>query len=290
MSIREIKAELDALGVSYADVTEKSELVARLAAARAKAPSTSASSSAPVRPPPKQQATSAPRAPSPSGSSEPVAVELRRIMACSATDYYALLGVPRGADENGLKKAYRKLALQLHPDKCKFRGADEAFKRISAAFSVLSDPGKRRKYDFMGAEACAGGGSSSGFSGASSFGTRFGDTDAEELFRAFFGPAAASGTRTTGGNARTTEVDSHAGNLPTRLMKAFQSNPWTLVTLLSGLVSLANIAESLSQLLGGASQLLMLLPLAAAAIYYCPAEYRRHGAMLAAGVLFSSFW
>eukprot|EP00913_Durusdinium_trenchii_P006762 g6356.t1 len=74
-----------------------------------------------------------------------------------------------------LRKAYRKLALRLHPDKCKEPGAEEAFKKVGEAFSVLSDADKRRKYDTYGADALRGGGGG----GA--------DFSPEDLFEAFFG-------------------------------------------------------------------------------------------------------
>ena len=58
-----------------------------------------------------------------------------------------MLGVERDADENALKKAYRKKALKVHPDKNNSPQADEAFKKINAAMACLSDPQKRRVYD-----------------------------------------------------------------------------------------------------------------------------------------------
>ncbi|CAC5421560.1 DNAJB12 [Mytilus coruscus] len=66
--------------------------------------------------------------------------------------YYEILNVEKDATENDLKKAYRKLALQMHPDKNKAPGATEAFKAIGKAFAVLSDADKRRKYDVHGPE------------------------------------------------------------------------------------------------------------------------------------------
>ncbi|GAB4818131.1 hypothetical protein N2152v2_005177 [Parachlorella kessleri] len=105
-------------------------------------------------------------------------------------DYYDVLGVSRGsATDDDIKRAYRKLALKLHPDKNKARGADEAFKLVSKAFSCLSDPEKRRHYDQYGAEEPAGsrfpggGGGGGGYPG----GMYAGDIDPDEIFRMFFG-------------------------------------------------------------------------------------------------------
>ena len=61
-----------------------------------------------------------------------------------------MLGVERNADENTLKKAYRKKALKVHPDKNNSPAADEAFKKINAAMACLNDPQKRRVYDQVG--------------------------------------------------------------------------------------------------------------------------------------------
>jgi curved DNA-binding protein len=68
------------------------------------------------------------------------------------TDYYALLGVPRTADQAAIKAAYRALARQLHPDVNKDPAAAERFKRVNEAHAVLSDPEKRAKYDRLGAD------------------------------------------------------------------------------------------------------------------------------------------
>src|SRR3978361_1755345 len=63
-------------------------------------------------------------------------------------DYYASLGVAKDADANAIKKAYRKLAVKLHPDKNPGDAAAEAkSKEISEAYDVLSDAGKRKEYD-----------------------------------------------------------------------------------------------------------------------------------------------
>lgn len=65
-------------------------------------------------------------------------------------DYYNVLGVPRTATQEEIKNAYRKLALQYHPDRNKAPDAEEKFKQISEAYAVLSDDGKRQQYDQFG--------------------------------------------------------------------------------------------------------------------------------------------
>ncbi|PAA51786.1 hypothetical protein BOX15_Mlig007139g1 [Macrostomum lignano] len=69
-----------------------------------------------------------------------------------AKDYYEILGVAKDATDDDLKRSYRKLALKFHPDKNKAPGAQEAFKAIGNAYSVLADPAKRQRYDMYGSE------------------------------------------------------------------------------------------------------------------------------------------
>ncbi|HEU0087612.1 MAG TPA: DnaJ domain-containing protein, partial [Pseudonocardiaceae bacterium] len=68
----------------------------------------------------------------------------------AARDYYEALGVSRTASTEELQRAYRKLARQYHPDVNKDPGAEERFKEINEAYSVLSDPATRKRYDRFG--------------------------------------------------------------------------------------------------------------------------------------------
>ncbi|KAI9270234.1 hypothetical protein EDC94DRAFT_535422 [Helicostylum pulchrum] len=117
--------------------------------------------------------------------------EVREILACG-TDYYKVLKVAKNCTEVEMKKSYRKLALKFHPDKNKTPGADEAFKLISKAFTILSDPQKRAVHDAGGSDPeQRGGGGHPGFSGfrAQNFGASpFGEEiSPEDLFNMFFG-------------------------------------------------------------------------------------------------------
>lgn len=78
-------------------------------------------------------------------------------MAVQFKDYYETLGVPRNASDADIKKAFRKLAREYHPDVAKDKKrAEERFKEINEAYEVLSDPSKRKKYDELGANWKAG--------------------------------------------------------------------------------------------------------------------------------------
>ncbi|OII75589.1 uncharacterized protein cubi_02110 [Cryptosporidium ubiquitum] len=83
-----------------------------------------------------------------SSASETSESMCKRIL--KAKNFYDTLGIPKDADDAAIKKAYKKLALQLHPDKCKAPSAEEAFKRIAMAFQTLSDAEKRKNYDTFG--------------------------------------------------------------------------------------------------------------------------------------------
>ncbi|KRX10638.1 DnaJ domain [Pseudocohnilembus persalinus] len=76
--------------------------------------------------------------------------DVRRYL--SMKDFYQILGVSRQATDDEIKKAYRKLALKFHPDKCRLEGANEVFKKIAQAYDCLSDKDKRAFYDRTGQE------------------------------------------------------------------------------------------------------------------------------------------
>ena len=65
-------------------------------------------------------------------------------------DYYEILGIQKNASKESIKEAYRKLALERHPDRNKAKEAEEKFKKISEAYAVLSDEQKRAQFDAYG--------------------------------------------------------------------------------------------------------------------------------------------
>jgi molecular chaperone DnaJ len=102
-----------------------------------------------------------------------------------ANDYYGILGVRRDADAEEIKKAYRRLARELHPDVNPDPALQERFKEVTQAYEVLSDPEKRQMYD-LGADPFARAGGAG--AGAGGFGAGFPFSD---LMDAFFGGGAA---------------------------------------------------------------------------------------------------
>lgn len=99
-------------------------------------------------------------------------------------DYYDILGVQKGCSDEELKKAYRKLAKQYHPDlNPGDKSAEQKFKDVNEAYSVLSDADKRRKYDQFGKGAVDGSGGFGG-GGYGGFGAEF---DPMDIFNSFFG-------------------------------------------------------------------------------------------------------
>jgi molecular chaperone DnaJ len=115
-----------------------------------------------------------------------------------ATDYYGVLGLAPGSTDTDIKRAYRRLARDLHPDVNPEPGAKERFQEVSRAYEVLTDPEKRRIVDLGGDPYDTGGRGGAGFGQGAGFGG-LGD-----IMDAFFGGAAARGPRSrtrAGGDA-----------------------------------------------------------------------------------------
>src|SRR3954468_8827879 len=102
-------------------------------------------------------------------------------------DYYEVLGVERGAGDGEIKRAFRKLAQQWHPDVNTDPTAPERFKEINEAYQILSDPQRRQAYDMFGRAGVAGDGGAG--AGAAGFG------GVSDIFDAFFGGSMAGGAR-----------------------------------------------------------------------------------------------
>eukprot|EP00928_Gymnodinium_smaydae_P074223 TRINITY_DN57291_c0_g1_i1.p1 TRINITY_DN57291_c0_g1~~TRINITY_DN57291_c0_g1_i1.p1 ORF type:complete len:310 (+),score=56.59 TRINITY_DN57291_c0_g1_i1:71-931(+) len=264
-SVREMKDALAAAGVPFADCSEKSELVARYrqmlasaasrpkAAAAPKAKATASHTSRDRAPEPPKQLSIEEMGKQPDGTDGgELGAEIRRV--CSSKDFYQILKVERSCKAGELKKAYRKLALRLHPDKCHLSGAEEAFKKVSTAFSCLHDSRQRASYDVHGEAVVPGGrGAGAGF-------FRAGDVDAEELFRAFCGDGE--------------------GFKVENVLKAIKNNPWVLLALITeppvypfGLIAIGAVLSQIIFIMELLVQrpYLMALPIAG---YFCfPEKY-----------------
>lgn len=111
-------------------------------------------------------------------------------------DYYEVLGLNKGASDEEIKKAFRKMAMKYHPDKNPGdKKAEEAFKEVNEAYSILSDPEKKQRYDqfgHAGVDPNAGFGGTGGFGGAGGFG------GFEDIFSQMFGGGGFSGSSSGG--------------------------------------------------------------------------------------------
>src|SRR5580700_6944454 len=136
-------------------------------------------------------------------------------MAVKFKDYYEVLGLPRGASEDEIRKTYRQLARKYHPDvNPNDKSAEEKFKEINEAYEVLSDADKRKRYDELGANWKSGAdftpppgtpppGAGNGRTGFSDFGDMFGGEQgaggSSDFFESLFGRGRGRGTRSGGG-------------------------------------------------------------------------------------------
>lgn len=119
-------------------------------------------------------------------------------------DYYAILGIEKGASDDEIKKAFRKLAIKYHPDKNQGdKEAEEKFKDINEAYQVLSDPEKKARYDQYGSADFDGGFGAGGFGGFdfSDMGG-FGD-----IFESFFGGGGGGSSRRRNGPVRGADIE-----------------------------------------------------------------------------------
>jgi len=118
-------------------------------------------------------------------------------------DYYEILGVSKGASQDEIKKSYRKVAMQYHPDRNPGdKSAEEKFKEAAEAYEILSDQDKRAQYDRYGHAGVSGngrGGFHPGGMNMDDIFSQFGDIFGEDIFGSFFGGGGGGGQRTRGG-------------------------------------------------------------------------------------------
>lgn len=121
-------------------------------------------------------------------------------------DYYEILGVSKTASADEIKKAFRRAAIESHPDR---GGDEEKFKEVNEAYEVLKDPAKRQRYDQFGHTGVGGNGSGGGFEGFNSGNINFdfGDLGLGDIFSSFFGGGNSRGGGQTGRPNRGRDVE-----------------------------------------------------------------------------------
>lgn len=136
-------------------------------------------------------------------------------------DYYEILGVSKSASADEIKKAYRKVAMQSHPDRNPGdKQAEENFKEAAEAYEVLSDQEKKAQYDRYGHAGMAGGRGSGGGQGMNmdDIFSQFGDIFGDDIFGSFFGGGGGGGRQRSGGRSRGTR----GSNLRIKLKMNFE--------------------------------------------------------------------
>lgn len=243
------------------------------------------------------------------GSSKNKQTEVVRAVQRART-YYEVLGVSSNASDEDIKKAYRKRALELHPDRNKADGAESAFKRVGFAYEVLNDAQKRAAYDRFGEAGVSSSAAATqqqqsqqqyyrphGFN-ASPFGPSahpFGATagmspdDLDEILRQFMGTQRAPGGAAFYTSARSRRgagfAESSSRAQPSSIWQSIATqlmySPQLILPLIMFVPVLANVAVMLLQTV-------LAYPVCAMSIgtllYALPAEYRLRMAMLAAFV------
>jgi len=152
-----------------------------------------------------------------------------------ASDYYQTLGVSKSATKEEIKKAYKKLALQYHPDRNKAKDAEEKFKSISEAYAVLSDTDKRQQYDQFGPEGFKGQYSQEDIFRGANFedilrGFGFGDS----IFDAFFGGQRRSGSSAIRGEDMSFNIEISFADAAKGIRKQINLNKLVTCTTCSG--------------------------------------------------------